>query len=282
MPNNGPYSDAGRDNGGPSVAATGVLINVDQSSSANNTSQDLVMKLMGPLAERAGKHLAEVLDHGLASTGAKNVDSHIEKVKEVSGISEPTFTPKKTEKLAEWVTEASEVNERESPELAAAWRAALADILSGNDYELLAIAKKLTKRDIQTMMRLHHGDELDFHDAGDRLVMLGIAKRVPFGGRPFRLWVLLTLTVSLVAVAPFLAESVEAARHVSVSLDSDTPIGSMIRAAKSLGLASGICYVLGSVYYLFANASRLSGYRLNYIGDEVYSKIRPYLPDELK
>lgn len=106
-----------------------------------------------------------------------NIDSHVDSVEDAGVKIDPDeLTRKKTERLVDWAREASDIDPDVDQLMAAAWRAALDEILNEDDKRILGIVRNLNPEEVHAMMDML-SDFLYDADIGSRLRSLGLATR---------------------------------------------------------------------------------------------------------
>lgn len=162
------------------MSAVGTQI-INQLLPSENGSNALSDVMLRPLAEIAGAYLAEKFRQGITPGEKDNIASHVESVRQAGGVNVAIETSRKAENTAEWASAAADVNERENPELASAWRAVLEGILQDNDYDMIKVVGKMNQVDVNAIVKILDSSAIgrDFYDSdvGERLKNLGIARQ---------------------------------------------------------------------------------------------------------
>jgi hypothetical protein len=178
VPIEGQAPDAERGSGGAAVSATGLKV-INQLVAPESTTNTWALELLRPVTETIGRHLADVFQRGITAGEVNNIASHINSVRDVGGVEPNVNSSQKAKNVAEWAAASAETSEKDNPELASAWRAALEGILRENDYGLIDVVKRLNRPEVEALLQMLdiQREDREFHDpaVGERLKGLGLA-----------------------------------------------------------------------------------------------------------
>jgi len=227
--------------------------------------------MLEPVSKVLGEFIASNLTEAFSGSEKDNLRSHIASVRKRTVEPSSVASSKKRRKAIEWAVDASDIDEKDNPELAAAWRTALAGIMEENEYKLLDIVKMLNSNDVKSIMVMRE-NEIDDYNIGDKLTNLGIAKREIFeDNKTTRAFLQVLATTSITAILYVSSELM-----LSVSLRPTEIEGHLLHVGAILST-----FVLVGVFFkaIYSNIRHPYSYVLTHYGRKLADKMLEYLDD---
>jgi hypothetical protein len=235
-----------------------------------------------PSSKVIGEHMAQYVNDLFNAKDRSNVRSHVEQVaSEGVTVDIENATTKKKRKLLEWAEHAADVDPASDPAIAAAWRAALEDIMTTSDYHMLDIVKQLTSHEIKALVDFsvkYNYFSVKYKYETPRLVALGLIKR-DFSWSDYletrlALYITLPLTLIMLYFIPDIIQEVFPGRSNVLS-------NSLLKYRNIMTLSFSLSIVILILVERTSIIKRIKSYSLTPFGKELATRIAKYLPGQI-
>lgn len=218
-----------------------------------------------------GAHLARVTEGFFTGKDKENIQAHVEAVK-ARGVEFDTeqFSGRQKAKLLEWIEGASNIDPHTNGTEAAAWRAALDDIMTNNSSDLLPVVKRLNREEIELILDVAGGHEV--YSPSPTLSQLNLVERGYTINFPRRL-----INLLLYPFIPLLfigAVNLQIDYYIYRYGSDSVPLVNTLRNSTSVLLIYGLL-LLPIILFLSRRLLRLN---LTRKGHRLGEKILSYLP----
>jgi hypothetical protein len=236
----------------------------------NTTAMDnLTRNMLEPITKVLGEYYADDLKKILNENDQRNIIAHVNRVKNEGIKPSSSSNSKKMKRLIEWAIESSDVDEFDSPELAAAWRAALEGVLVDNDYKLIDLVKTLNSEDVKSICGLLIDKDTYDYNVGDRLKFLGLAKRETLKNTNVRRSIFIAF--AMIALSGLFFITSEIFPYVREIFGSN--VERVVQISKWVFL---FVFIIYSLFALYKSAKFMTSYSLTAYGEKIARRISKY------
>jgi hypothetical protein len=250
------------------------------------SSDEIVKALLAPASTELGRYLGEHLRAKLYQNDSANARSHIEAVRDKTGndgksVDDSLFRAStvKAEKLRDWAEGAASIDEAEAPLEAAAWRAALEEIIFRGDDHLLQIVKSLDYEAIEFLLQSRFDSQVPEKLMEHGLLESGLNLHRLARQAYFSLFVAMGLAVYIYIGLIFVVGGIDKDASILSLSGTFAPkliLGNIAIVARDYGSILTISILITFSGAFALGLSRLSRFRLTSRGAQIKEKIEQY------